>query len=56
MVHDGPSLAAGEIIAPGVGMEREDANYHNNYQDPEAFLRGGGRRGRQYVPLTDGTG
>ena len=33
----------------------DDANYHNNYQDPEAFLRAGGRRGRQYVPLTDGT-
>ena len=31
------------------------ANYHNNYQDAEAFLRAGGRRGRQYVPLTDGT-
>ena len=30
-------------------------NYHNNFQDPEAFLRAGGRRGRQYVPLTDGT-
>src|SRR5208283_1865257 len=30
-------------------------HYHNNYQDTEAFLRAGGRRGRQYVPLTDGT-
>jgi uncharacterized membrane protein YqiK len=55
MVHDGPSLAPGEIIAPGVGLERNDPDFHNNYQDPEAFLRGGGRRGRQYVPLTDGT-
>ena len=54
-VHDGPSLAPGEIIAPGVGEDRDDPNYHNNYQDPEAFLRAGGRRGRQYVPLTDGT-
>jgi uncharacterized membrane protein YqiK len=54
-VHDGPSLAPGEIIAPAVGSEGADANYHNNYQDPEAFLRAGGRRGRQYVPLTDGT-
>ena len=34
---------------------RPTTNYHNNYQDPEAFLDGGGRRGRQYVPLTDGT-
>lgn len=54
-IHDGPSLAPGEIIAPPVGMERNDPDYHNNYQDPEAFLRAGGRRGRQYVPLTDGT-
>jgi len=54
-VQDGPSLSPGEIIAPAVGNEANDPNYHNNYQDPEAFLRAGGRRGRQYVPLTDGT-
>ncbi len=54
-VHDGPSLPPGEIIAPAVGNDSSDPNYHNNYQDPEAFLRAGGRRGRQYVPLTDGT-
>ncbi len=53
--HDGPSLASGEIIAPPVSTNPEDANFHNNYQDPEAFLRAGGRRGRQYTPLTDGT-
>ena len=54
-VHDGPSLAPGEIIAPTVGGDLTDADYHNNYQDPEAFLRAGGRRGRQHMPLTDGT-
>lgn len=54
-VHDGPSLSPGEIIAPAVGNDPGDANYHNNFQDPDAFLRAGGRRGRQYVPLTDGT-
>ncbi|HEY1921406.1 MAG TPA: SPFH domain-containing protein [Tepidisphaeraceae bacterium] len=54
-IHDGPSLAPGEIIAPAVGNDSTDPNYHNNFQDPEAFLRAGGRRGRQYVPLTDGT-
>ena len=54
-VHDGPSLAPGEIIAPTVGGDLADADYHNNYQDPEAFLRAGGRRGRQHMPLTDGT-
>jgi uncharacterized membrane protein YqiK len=54
-VHDGPSLPPGEIIAPGVGNNRDEPNYHNNYQDTEAFLAAGGRRGRQYVALTDGT-
>jgi uncharacterized membrane protein YqiK len=54
-VHDGLSLAPGEIIAPAVGTTPGDPNYHNNYQDPEAFLRAGARRGRQYLPLTDGT-
>jgi uncharacterized membrane protein YqiK len=54
-VQDGPSLAPGEIIAPAVGTDAAGENYHNNYQDAEAFLRGGGRRGRQYAPLTDGT-
>jgi len=54
-VHDGPSLPPGEIIAPGVGVDRSDKDFHNNFQDTEAFLRAGGRRGKQYVPLTDGT-
>ena len=54
-IQDGPSLSPGEIIAPSVGNDSTDANYHNNFQDPDAFIRAGGRRGRQYVPLTDGT-
>ena len=54
-VHDGPSLAPGEIIAPPVGTDANDAHFHNNYQSPDTFLAAGGRRGRQYVPLTDGT-
>ena len=54
-VHDGPSLAPGEIIAPAVGSDVGDKHYHNNFQDPQRFLDGGGRRGRQYQPLTDGT-
>src|SRR5262249_21121278 len=54
-VHDGPSLPPGDIIAPPVGTEPIDPNFHNNFQNPEAFLRAGGRRGRQYLPLTDGT-
>ena len=54
-VQDGPSLSPGEIIAPAVGYDRNDKDFHNNFQDPEAFLRAGGRRGLQYLPLTDGT-
>jgi len=54
-VQDGPSLPPGEIIAPSVGNDKNDPHYHNNFQDPEAFLRANGCRGRQYAPLTDGT-
>jgi uncharacterized membrane protein YqiK len=54
-VQDGPSLPPDEIIAPMVGSEAGGANFHNNFQDAEAFLRAGGRRGRQYQTLTDGT-
>jgi uncharacterized membrane protein YqiK len=54
-IHDGPSLSSGEIIAPEVGGDKDDPNYHNNYQDTEKFLAAGGHRGLQYVPLTDGT-
>lgn len=54
-VHDGPSLVPGEIIAPPVGTLLDEPHYHNNFQNPAAFLAGGGRRGRQYQTLTDGT-
>jgi uncharacterized membrane protein YqiK len=55
-VHDGPSLDEAEIIAPPVGTDPADiATYHNNFQNPEAFLRAGGRRGRQYQVLIEGT-
>jgi uncharacterized membrane protein YqiK len=54
-VHDGQALGPGEIIAPAVGTNPADPHYHNNYQDIEAFLAAGGRRGRQLVPLADGT-
>ena len=54
-VHDGASLATGELIAPPVGNDGIPAHDHNNFQDPEAFLAAGGRRGRQYQTLTDGT-
>ena len=55
-VHDGPALSEGEIIAPVVGTDPADsATFHNNFQDPEAFLHAGGRRGRQYQVLVEGT-
>jgi uncharacterized membrane protein YqiK len=54
-VHDGPSLKPGEIIAPAAGTEKDDPNYHNNYQDIEKFLRSGGQRGLQYATIIDGT-
>lgn len=55
-VHDGAALADGEIIAPVVGNEpASPETYHNNFQDPERFLLGGGRRGRQLQVLVEGT-
>ncbi len=54
-VHEGPTLPPGELIAPAVGTDKDQPNFHNNYQDIEAFLRAGGRRGVQYTPLIDGT-
>ena len=54
-VHEGPTLPPGELIAPAVGTQKDDPNFHNNYQDIEAFLAAGGRRGLQYMPLIDGT-
>jgi len=55
-VHDGPSLPQGEIIAPIVGADAAHAEtYHNNFQDPERFLRANGFRGRQLQVLVEGT-
>jgi uncharacterized membrane protein YqiK len=55
-VHDGPSLPSGEIIAPEVGADRAEAlTFHNNFQEPEAFLKAGGYRGRQLQVVTEGT-
>ncbi len=55
-VHDGPSLASGQIIAATVGEDSNDAaTYHNSFQDPEKFLQAGGRRGRQLQVLVEGT-
>ncbi|MCP3462556.1 MULTISPECIES: SPFH domain-containing protein [unclassified Bradyrhizobium] len=55
-VHDGPSLPPGEIIAPEVGVDLRDwETFHNNFQEPEQFLRAGGYRGRQLQIIVEGT-
>lgn len=54
-IHDGPAMREGEIIAPTVANAATDPNFHNNFQDPEAFLRAGGYRGRQHQVLVDGS-
>ena len=55
-VHDGPSLAQGEIIAPVVGDDPHTPDtYHNKFQDPDKFLKAGGFRGRQLQVLVEGT-
>ncbi len=48
-VHDGPALPRDELLAPDVG----DA--HNSFQEPEAFIAAGGRRGWQERVLVEGT-
>ncbi|MGC1377416.1 MAG: SPFH domain-containing protein [Anaerolineales bacterium] len=55
-VHDGPSLAQGEIIAPVMGDDPANAaTYHNKFQDADHFLAAGGMRGRQLQVLVEGT-
>lgn len=55
-IHDGPVLPPDEIVAPRVGEDpNERATFHNNFQNINAFLRAGGRRGRQHQVLVEGT-
>ena len=56
IVHDGPAMPAGEIIAPLVGNDPAFAEtYHNSFQDADKFLLAGGQRGRQLQVLVEGT-
>ncbi|HKX44696.1 MAG TPA: SPFH domain-containing protein [Burkholderiaceae bacterium] len=48
-VQDGPALPRDELLAPDVG------DTHSSFQEPEAFLAAGGRRGRQERVLVEGT-
>src|SRR6266480_3450837 len=52
-IQDGPTIGSGEIIAPEV--KAVNGKDHNYFQDPEAFLQLGGKRGKQLQVLTDGT-
>jgi uncharacterized membrane protein YqiK len=54
-VHDGPPIESGEIIAPETHATAPGQPDHHYFQDPEAFLALGGRRGKQLQVLTDGT-
>lgn len=47
-VHDAPPVDNGELIAASVSG-------HNMFQEPQAFINNGGKRGRQLDVLTDGT-
>src|SRR6266446_2462505 len=53
-VHDGAPIAHGEIIAPEIEAMESGLDHHY-FQDPEAFLTMGGKRGKQLQVLTDGT-
>jgi len=53
-VQDGPTIGSGEIIAPEVKPQAGHPD-HDYFQDPEAFLALGGKRGKQLQVLTDGT-
>ena len=53
-VHDGPTIGSGEIIAPEI-KPKEGYRDHDYFQDTEAFLALGGKRGKQLQVLTDGT-
>ncbi len=53
-IQDGPTISSTEIIAPEVKASAGQKD-HNYFQDPEAFLTLGGKRGKQLQVLTDGT-
>jgi uncharacterized membrane protein YqiK len=53
-MHDGPPIESGEVIAPEVHAAPGQKD-HDCFQDPEALLALGGRRGKQLQVLTDGT-
>lgn len=54
--HDGPDMPSSALLAPTVGVDVENgAHYHHAFQDPDAFVRAGGLKGRQEQVLVEGT-
>lgn len=54
--HEGKGLGDSDVIAPIVGTDPSiPETYHNSFQSPEAFLKAGGYKGKQYQVITDGT-
>ncbi|MFN5539097.1 MAG: SPFH domain-containing protein [Candidatus Melainabacteria bacterium] len=55
-VQDGPALSNEEIIAHAIGDDPANIEtFHNSFQDPDKFLKAGGKRGRQLQVLVEGT-
>jgi uncharacterized membrane protein YqiK len=53
-VLDGPPSA--DIVQPAVGTDpKNEATFHHAFQNPDAFICGGGKKGRQYQVLVDGS-
>lgn len=53
-VLDGPP--SDELVQPAVGTNPNDVRtFHHAFQDPDAFIRAGGFKGRQYQVLVDGS-
>ncbi|MGN6086648.1 SPFH domain-containing protein [Trinickia sp.] len=56
VINDGPIPPKDQFVQPIVGTDPADTSrYHHAFQDPEAFLRAGGQRGRQLQVLTEGS-
>ncbi|MBZ5790834.1 flotillin family protein [Burkholderia contaminans] len=53
-VLDGPP--SGELVQPAVGTDSSNVGtFHHAFQAPDAFIRAGGFKGRQYQVLVDGS-
>ena len=56
IILEGPALPEGELLAKSVGNNPNDPDtFHNNFQEPEKFIKAGGYRGRQHQVLVEGS-